>query len=131
MDLYNKIDLVNNIYIFYNQYCMILPSNVLRLISEYSKPVTRPNWRKSNPIISGYDLMMCVSNPKSKLTYRSKLHYLILNNIIKTDWYIEWYKIQDYIKYYGIDNYCQYHNKKYDDIIRIKGIKFAQNYYEI
>ncbi len=102
-----------------------LPLNVLQLISEYSKPVTRPNWRKSKPIISGYDLMIWVSNPKSKL------HYHILNNITKTDWYIEWYKIQDYIKYYGIDNYCQYHNKKYDDIIRIKGIKFAQNYYEI
>uniref|UniRef100_A0A6C0JIQ4 Uncharacterized protein n=1 Tax=viral metagenome TaxID=1070528 RepID=A0A6C0JIQ4_9ZZZZ len=102
-----------------------LPLNVLQLISEYSKPFTRPNWRKSKPIISGYDLMMCVSNPKSKL------HYRILNNITKTDWYIEWYKIQDYIKYYGIDNYCQYHNKKYDDIIRIKGIQFAQNFYEI
>jgi hypothetical protein len=25
--------------------CYSLPSNVLRIISEYSKPVTRPDWR--------------------------------------------------------------------------------------
>ena len=27
-----------------------LPSNVLKLISEYSKPVTRPDWRKGSPL---------------------------------------------------------------------------------
>jgi hypothetical protein len=125
MDLYNKIEIFNIIIKINIKHFMILPKNVIELINEYSKPMTRPNWRKSKPIISGYDLMMCISNPKSKL------QYLILNNITKTYWYIEWYRIQDYIKYYGIDNYCQYHNKKYDDIIRINGIQFAQNYYEI
>ena len=35
----------------------VLPLRALSLISEYSKPITRPEWRRSIPIISPYDLM--------------------------------------------------------------------------
>ena len=35
-----------------------LPSRVLLLISEYSKPMTRPDWRKSKPIITKYQLYL-------------------------------------------------------------------------
>ena len=35
-----------------------LPSRTLLLISEYSKPMTRPDWRKSKPIITKYQLCL-------------------------------------------------------------------------
>jgi len=44
-----------------------LPSRALLLISEYSKPITRPDWRDSKPIITKYQLYLYV--------------------ILKTNWY--------------------------------------------
>jgi hypothetical protein len=44
-----------------------LPNRALYLISEYSKPMTRPDWRDSKPIITKYQLCL----------------YLVL----KTNWY--------------------------------------------
>ena len=35
-----------------------LPSRTLLLISEYSKPMTRPDWRESKPIITKYQLCL-------------------------------------------------------------------------
>jgi hypothetical protein len=44
-----------------------LPSRALYLIREYSKPITRPDWRDSKPIITKYQLYLYV--------------------ILKTNWY--------------------------------------------
>ena len=110
-----------------------LPSNVLQLINEYSKPLTHPEWRESKPIISGYDLMNFVSTSKYDKKYKNnfKLHYLILNNITETEWYTKWYKMYKYIELYGIEDYCYKYNKDYFEIINIKGVLFAQNFYEM
>jgi hypothetical protein len=111
----------------------VLPLRALSLISEYSKPITRPEWRRSIPIISPYDLMEFISSSNYIIKYKkhSKLHCCILNNIIKTEWYNKWYHMYIYIKNYGIMEYCWAYNKEYDDIINIKGIQRAQNIYEL
>ena len=134
----NKIEILL-IYIFIVKIIMThvyvygLPSNVLRLIREYSLPLTWPNWRNSKPIISGYELMNFLSTSKYYKKYKNciKLYNRIIDNIIKTDWYIDWYKMYKYIELYGIDHYCYIHDKEYNEIINIKGVRIAQNYYKI
>lgn len=43
---------------------MTLPSNVIILISEYSKPLTKPNWKKGSP----HAMMLKYSQPLISLT---------------------------------------------------------------
>ena len=59
-----------------------LPNRALSLISEYSKPMTRPDWRKSKPIVETYSLFISVINEYSAL------NDYILSNICLTDWYL-------------------------------------------
>ena len=61
----------------------VLPSRALSLISEYSKPMTRPDWRKSKPIVETYSLFISVINDYSPLGD------YILSNICLTDWYLQ------------------------------------------
>ena len=61
-----------------------LPKNVLYIIKEYSRPLTKPNWRSSKPIITTYQLYLrCRLNIETKF----KLYCIIIDNIYKTDWY--------------------------------------------
>jgi hypothetical protein len=77
-----------------------LPSRAINLISEYSKPLTHPEWRKSNPIVSIFKLYLSISPPTSEL------HYIILKNIKQTEWYKMYYGIHLYgIKYFNEDFY--------------------------
>jgi hypothetical protein len=110
----------------------VLPFRAVNLIREYSHPMTRPDWRDSMPIISQYELMEFVSTSKyvNKYKKHAKLHYYILDNIIKTDWYREWYHMYMYITCYGVLGYCSDYNKKYHDIISINGVQRAQFLYE-
>ena len=86
----------------------VLPSNALRLISEYSKPVTRPDWRNSKPIVSVYELYLSVYTTWDE----DDLHYLIYRNIQKTYWYdIYWH-----IKLKTIYSCCKKYNITIYDI---------------
>jgi hypothetical protein len=60
---------------------MMLPKNVLQLISEYSKPVTRPDWRSSKPIITTYKMYNMVFGDTRPIIFN------LCMNIIETDWY--------------------------------------------
>ena len=71
--------------------CRALPPHALRLIREYSKPLTRPDWRQSKPIITVLKLYVIICPPTSEL------HYIVLNNMKQT----EWCKMYYYIKRYG------------------------------
>ena len=71
-----------------------LPSRALLLIREYSKPLTRPDWRQSKPIITTYRLYLIV------IQNYSDLYYNLLTNI----WFTDWYILYTYIKNYGIDD---------------------------
>ena len=88
----------------------MLPCRALSLIREYSKPLTRPDWRKSKPIVTTYRLYLAVINNYSEICY------VILSNI----WLTEWYQLYTYIKTYGFDNY--YYYNKNNNILHIDGI---------
>ena len=58
-----------------------LPCRALHLISEYSKPLTRPDWRKSKPLTTTYQLY------NNTLIRDGLLMAHLLLNIIDTEWY--------------------------------------------
>lgn len=77
-----------------------LPIRAINLIREYSKPLTRPNWRKSLPIVTTFRLYLTISPPTSEL------HYIVLRNIKDTKWYKMYYYVHQYgIKYFNEDFY--------------------------
>ena len=97
----------------------VLPVNVLHMIKEYSRPLTKPNWRKSKPIITTYKLYMYLLPRKFK-SYN--LCIIILNNIQQTDWY----DMYTFIKIKGINRYYKRDDKVYSSkILLIDGIQDA------
>ena len=70
-----------------------LPPRAVRLISEYSKPLTRPDWRKSLPIVTTFRLYLTLSPPTSEL------QYIVLQNIKHTQWYKMYYYISLFVYY--------------------------------
>lgn len=82
-----------------------LPNRVLLLINEYSRPMTKPDWRKSKPIITTFRLYLHVKyilfTPVISPTKR--LHSMMLNNICDT----EWYNVYVYIRYHGLKTYLR------------------------
>jgi hypothetical protein len=65
-----------------------LPIRAVHLISEYSKPLTRPNWRQSNPLTTAYQLY------NNTLIRDGLLMARLLLNIIDTEWYYLCMKIK-------------------------------------
>ena len=98
-----------------------LPIRAINLISEYSKPLTRPDWRKSNQIISQYKLHSYAANNKNK---NSRLKEYLSRRIQKTDWYY----MYTYIQKFGIDEY--YYYVGYPDVLQIDGIMDAEIDYQ-
>ena len=98
----------------------VLPSRALLLIHDYSRPMTRGNWRKSIPIISTYRLYTRV---QYLFNVRKNLHTIILHKIYQTDWYYAFC----YIKYHGLSTYT---NLNTTMVINMEGIEEALYYYE-
>ena len=61
--------------------CHALPCRALDLIREYSKPITRPEWRQSKPLTTTYQLY------NNTLVRDGLLMAYLLMNIIDTEWY--------------------------------------------
>ena len=99
----------------------MLPNRALLIIHDYSRPMTRGNWRKSKPIISTFRLYTRV---QYLFNVRKNLHTIILYNIYQTDWYYAFY-----IKYHGLSTYARdYLNTT--RVINMEGIEEALYYYE-
>ena len=62
----------------------MLPSRALKLISEYSKPITRSDWKKSKPLVTQFNIYLFSISRNSKW---SKLKFRIFCLILDTDWY--------------------------------------------
>ena len=96
---------------------MFLPSHVLRLIREYSLPITHPQWRKSKPIISTFRLYTIIRKRRQNISKYKPIYFMILNHIEDTDWY---YTCQ-YIQQNGLDlyylEYFRQYGVKYDSIV--------------
>ena len=67
----------------------MLPGRALTIISEYSKPMTRPDWRNSKPLTTTYQLY------NNTLIRDGLLMGCLLMNIIDTEWY--YFHIRKYI----------------------------------
>jgi hypothetical protein len=101
-------------------YSCALPGRALLLISEYSKPLTHPEWRYSKPIITTFHLYLSI-------WMRDKpLHQTILYNIRRT----EWYEMYMYIKHNGLEKYCQLFDRDYYDTYEVDGVYDAMIRYE-
>jgi hypothetical protein len=105
----------------------LLPKNVLQLINEYSKPLTRPNWRESKPIVTTYKLYKLLYNTSENTKYNSLIIALCLN-IVDTEWYYMFIMITYngwYVELFANERFDNDYNK----IIKIDGIKDALNKY--
>ena len=106
-----------------------LPSRALCLISEYSKPLTRPDWRQSKPLMSTYSMFVYV-RPfiVPRMPFKWPFYYLckmILANITQT----EWYALYNNIQYLGMYNTSIKFNIHVQKLKQIPGLNKADNLY--
>jgi hypothetical protein len=81
-----------------------LPSRALQIIHEYSRPLTRPDWRHSKPIITTYQMYLKFKHLFNiEFTGENLLQYRVLCKIIHTDWYDAY----SYILKYGLTIYTK------------------------
>ena len=98
-----------------------LPSLAIKLISDYSKPVTRPDWRNSKPIITTYQMYLKLKYLIDiDFTGENLLHYRLLCRIIKT----EWYYVYTYILKYGLTSFKRSCISKH--VLKMDGIDDAE-----
>jgi hypothetical protein len=108
----------------------VLPYRALSLIREYSKPLTRPDWRESNPIMSTYKIYLYTRPCHINLLRKIKFKYLckiIFLNIMQTDWH----RLYVDIMRIGINNAAIQFNIPIEKIIQTDGLNEANTYYKI
>ena len=103
---------------------MVLPTRVLHIINEYSKPITRPDWRTIKKL-SQYRLFLDISHN----VYKKRIFYNAYKSMESTDWF---YKL-NYISRLGIESYIHAHSQDNDNLItellQMEGIRHAQKIY--
>jgi hypothetical protein len=86
---------------------MEFPPEILRIIREYSLPVTCPDWRKSKPIITTYQMFLLAEQKNNYVT--SNLYERLFDHILET----EWFYMYKTILAYGFDMYKRHYFNKY------------------
>lgn len=99
---------------------VLLPLRALTLISEYSKPVTRADWRKLHKM-KNYELFKCINMCITHNKINNKLAYIIRNNMKNS----VWLHMYDYIEKWGLRNATRYFNLSKEEIIRMDGMVYA------
>ena len=89
----------------------MLPSRAIKLISEYSRPITCSNWRKSKPVITPFRLYSIIRKRRRNILKYRPIYFMVLYNIEDTDWYYTF----NYIKQYGVETYDHKHFFEYGD----------------
>ena len=108
----------------------LLPLRALTLIREYSKPLTRPDWRQLKPLVSSYGIYLH-TRPLIFPTVPIKIKFyhlckIIMRNIMQTDWY----NLYIVIQHIGIYNTALQYNLPYKKISQIEGLLEADKYYK-
>ena len=98
----------------------MLPSNALRLIREYSKPLTRPDWRLLHKL-SNYQLLFCITNDNIS----TRLLNIINRNMQSSDWFCMFSFIELWGPTYASIQY-EIPNK---ELMQINGLLYAVNNY--
>jgi hypothetical protein len=107
-----------------------LPSRALQIIHDFSKPVTRPDWRNSKPIITTYKLYLFIL--KHDIDYADlsspDIYRRILWQISDTDWYHAY----GYIRFYGLNAYIEImKGEEFYNMLSADGIKEAERIHTI
>jgi hypothetical protein len=115
--------------------CRALPCRALLMIREYSRPLTRADWRNSNPIITPLNLLLELCS-KSYEERENRRRMRLINKTIKNIRSTEWYWMYDTIRMYGLKKYYLLYFEKYGvkynrriNIYKIDGIKDAIDHY--
>jgi len=101
--------------------CCALPFRAVTLIREYSRPLTRPDWRFIQRLTT-FDLY---SHVFCHLRQQTPLMTRIYYNILDT----QWYKIYSVIKLFGIYVASEQYKMTCQEILRIKGMSGAVTYH--
>jgi hypothetical protein len=96
----------------------ILPINVKRLIQEYSKPVTRPDWRALHKM-TNYNLYNSINT--SIYIHNVDLVIIVLNNM-RTN---VWRDMFTYVEVFGLEKTCEYYNILKEDLMKMDGMQEA------
>ena len=99
-----------------------LPSRAICLIREYSRPVTRPDWRQSNPIITTFQLYQIVQNTH---TFLKPVIYNLYMNISQTGWF----GLYACIRFNGLNNVFQQYEISPETLMKIDGMQDALTFY--
>jgi hypothetical protein len=92
----------------------VLPSNVINLINEYSKPITRSDWRTLHKM-TNYNLYTFITEVINK---RVTLALIIQTNIKDSEWYI----LYTFTQCWGIENTSKYYFITIEELLKIDGI---------
>jgi hypothetical protein len=98
-----------------------LPFRALSLIHDYSRPLTRPDWRFIQRLTT-FDLY---SHVFCHLRQQTPLMVMIYYNILNT----KWYNIYSVIKLFGIYIAAEQYKMTCQEILRIKGMSGAVAYH--
>ena len=95
----------------------VFDQRILKLISEFSKPRTRPNW-KTIHLLTNYQYFREIY----KIRITKKLYKYVLN-CRNAEWFNQW----KLVARFGVDSYCNVY--KYDSVELLKrvDIQYANN----
>ena len=102
---------------------MQLPDDVLSIIREYSKPLTRPDWRTINPLCLHvlyteiYDILF---NGSSRPLFKRVFNHLCNS---------QWGSIYNYIRVWGMHDASLHFKLSVQELHVMPAIKYAQEYY--
>jgi hypothetical protein len=102
--------------------CNTLPCRALSLIREYSKPLTRPDWRKSKPIVTTFYLYNMVQTTP---TFLKPLIYNLYMNVSQT----RWFELYACIRFNGLSNVFQRYDINPETLMKIDGMQDALTFY--
>uniref|UniRef100_A0A6C0JKI2 Uncharacterized protein n=1 Tax=viral metagenome TaxID=1070528 RepID=A0A6C0JKI2_9ZZZZ len=97
-----------------------LPSRALTLIREYSKPFTRPDWRRIH-LMTTFSMYTDLRKKRlwGKKNFWRKLYSIIMYNIEETYWFIQYV----YVLKSGIDTYINNHKLSSFEILQIEKLQ--------
>jgi hypothetical protein len=101
---------------------MELPDDVLVLIREYSKPVTRPDWRMVRPL---WGPVLYANLNYLRHKYNNLLYIRVFSYLTQT----EWARIYMLVRMFGIQHASYRCETSVDEIYKMSGMMYAQDYY--
>jgi hypothetical protein len=93
---------------------IVLPSSVIRLIKEYSKPLSRPDWRTLRKM-TDYKLYSIITN-----VIRKQVKLVLILQINMKD--SLWYNLYSFTQCWGIEGTSSHYNMSEDELLKIDGI---------